>query len=155
MSITSPPHIVEPRIARIGIAGFQYFMVVFAVGFVLGILRVLLLEPQMGSRWAELAEMPFMFLAIVFASRWVVRRMHLDHVKEPLWAGLVALGLMMMTEAVVVLELRGVTIGDYIDSRDKFAGTIYVIMLWVFALFPACSDLVFPRDIDKQERAGM
>lgn len=149
MSTTSQPSMVSPRIARVGLAGLQYFSIVFAVGFVLGVLRVLWLEPWLGTRWAELAEMPFMLLAIMFASRWVVRRMNLDHFKEPLLAGLIAVALLLITEALVVLELRGVSISDYVRDRDAVTGTIYLIMLWVFALFPAASDVVFPRDIKR------
>ena len=152
MSTTSHPDIVRPRLARVCLAGFQYFIAVFAVGFVLGVLRVLWLEPWLGTRVAELSEMPFMLVAIMLASRWVVQRMHLDHVKEPLWAGLIALALLLITEVVVVLELRGVSISDYIHDSDKVTGTVYLIMLWVFALFPAASDLVFPRNIDRDRK---
>ena len=148
MSTTSQTHIVRPRIARVALAGFQYFVAVFAVGFALGVLRVLWLEPWLGGRWAELLEMPFMLLAIMFASRWMVRRMQLNHVKEPLWAGLIALVMLLITEVFVVLELRGVSISDYVHDRDAVTGTVYLIMLWVFALLPAASDLVFPRDAE-------
>ncbi len=150
MSTTSHPDIVRPRLARVGLAGFLYFIAVFQVGFLLGILRVLWLEPWLGTRSAELLEMPFMLVAIMFASRWVVRRMRLDHIKEPLWAGLFALALLLIAEVAVVLELRGVSISDYVHDRDAVTGTIYLIMLWVFALFPAASDLVFPRIIERE-----
>ena len=39
-----------------------YFGLVFGVGFLFGIVRVLGLEPSIGQRWAELAEAPFMLV---------------------------------------------------------------------------------------------
>lgn len=146
MSVSSQGHMTEVRAARVCLAGLQYFAMVFAAGFALGVLRVLLLEPQFGARWAELAEMPFMMLAIVFAARWIVRSKHLSHVAEPLVAGLLALALLLITEAVVVVEVRGISISDYVHSRDAVAGPVYLIMLYFFAIFPAMSDVVFPRD---------
>ena len=55
-------------------AGIAYFALVFGTGFLLGIIRVPFLVPRLGVRTAELIEMPFMFVAILFAARYVVRR---------------------------------------------------------------------------------
>jgi Zn-dependent membrane protease YugP len=55
--------------------GLAYFAVVFTAGFALGSIRVPLLVPRLGERTAELIEMPFMFVAVVFAARWVITRL--------------------------------------------------------------------------------
>ena len=52
-------------------AAICYFGVVFGIGFVLGVIRILLLVPMLGERVAELVEMPFMVLASLIAARWI------------------------------------------------------------------------------------
>lgn len=64
------------------IRGTIYFGLVFSVGFVLGIARVLLLVPQLGERWAEIAEAPLMLVAILFSARFIVRRFPLFASRE-------------------------------------------------------------------------
>jgi hypothetical protein len=82
-------------------------------------------------------ETPIMFLAIVFAARWVALRMLLPTtIAIRLGFGFVALGLLLITEFTVVLWLRGLTIREYFAGRDPVAGTVYLIMLGVFALMP-------------------
>jgi hypothetical protein len=118
-------------------AGAFYFALVFAAGFVLGTIRTLLIVPRVGARSAELMETPIMFVVIVFAAHWVTERLLLPPtVATRLGFGFVALGLLLITEFSVVLWLRGLTIRKYLASRDPVAGTVYLIMLGVFALMP-------------------
>ena len=118
-------------------AGAIYFALVFATGFVLGTIRALWIVPRVGARAAELMETPIMFAVIVFAARWVARRPLLPPtVAMRLDFGFVALGLLLITEFTVVLWLRGLTIREYFAGRDPVAGTVYLVMLGVFALMP-------------------
>ena len=55
-------------------AAVAYFALVLGAGFVLGTIRVPFLVPRLGERYAELLEMPIMFVVIVLAARYVVRR---------------------------------------------------------------------------------
>ena len=55
-------------------AALLYFALVMGTGFALGSLRVPLLVPRIGERYAELIEMPLMLLAIFLAARHVVLR---------------------------------------------------------------------------------
>jgi type IV secretory pathway TrbD component len=50
--------------------------------------------------------------------------------------GIVALGVLLVVEFTVVLWLRGLTIGEYFGRRDPVAGTVYIMMLGVFAVMP-------------------
>jgi hypothetical protein len=118
-------------------AGAFYFVLVFAAGFVLGTIRTLWIVPRVGARKAELMETPIMFVVIVFAAHWVAERLLLPStVAARLGFGFVALSLLLITEFTVVLWLRGLTIRKYLASRDPVAGTVYLIMLGVFALMP-------------------
>jgi hypothetical protein len=114
-----------------------YFLIVFGTGFVLGILRVLLLFPRFGTRWAELMEMPFMFIAIVIGARLTVRRFRLQASPSmSVVVGLLALCLVLAMEFTVVLWLRGMTFADYLAQRDPVSGTVYYLMLIGLAAMP-------------------
>lgn len=122
---------------RILKAGVLYFVVVFAVGFVLGTIRTLWVVPSLGVRTAELMESPLMFVASIFAARWVVR-----HQRIPAGWGIrlafggIALALMLSAEFSVVLWVQGMTIRRYFETRDPVSGTVYFITLVAFALIP-------------------
>lgn len=117
-------------------AALRYFALVFAAGFALGALRVPLLVPPVGERWAELLEMPLMAGAIYFAARHVVRRERLEP-GAALAAGVVALALMLLAEVLLVTLLRGLDLRSYIASRDPVSGVVYLAMLGGYALLPA------------------
>ncbi|MBK6864930.1 MAG: hypothetical protein IPG91_16090 [Ideonella sp.] len=118
-------------------AGLLYFGCVFAAGFVLGTIRVPLLVPRLGVRWAELAEMPLMLVVIVVAARWVVHRHALGPTTAGrFWAGLLALALLLAAEFGLVLQLQGGTLAGYLESRDPVSGAVYATMLVAFALMP-------------------
>jgi hypothetical protein len=109
---------------------------VFGVGFVLGIVRVLALVPRLGERWAELAEMPLMLIAIIVSARFAVRRFPATQRASYVVSGGIALFLLVVVELSVVLAMRGVSISQYVAERDPVAGSAYVVMLVVFALMP-------------------
>lgn len=124
-----------PRLRFIA-ASLQYFLVVFAFGFVMGTIRVLLLEPEIGARYAGLLETPFMIAIIVYAARWAVRRNRLSRSFELIATGATAFSLLLATEFTVVLWLRGVTLAEYVESRDPITGAIYILMLVLCGLMP-------------------
>ena len=118
-------------------AGGVYFALAFGAGFVLGTIRTLWILPSFGARTAELVEAPVMFVLIVVAARWVVRRIHFPPtLATRLAVGFVALAFLLLTEFTVVLWFRGLTVGEYIATRDPVAGAVYVMMLVVFAVMP-------------------
>jgi hypothetical protein len=122
---------------RILKAGVLYFSLVFAAGFLLGSIRVPLLEPRLGARAAELLELPVMLLAIVAAARWVLRRLAVPaSAAARLAMGGIALALMLAAEFGLVLNLRGMSIEQYLATRDPVSGTAYYLSLCVFALIP-------------------
>jgi hypothetical protein len=121
------------RVATFAVA---YFAAVFAVGFVLGALRVTLVVPAVGERIAELAEMPFMIAASAFFAWRFVRRWRLS-VGGAVAGGVLALASLLGAEVGLVFALRGLTLDQYLASRDPVSGAAYVAALLVFMLAPA------------------
>ena len=117
-------------------AGATYFGLVFGVGFLLGVIRTLWVVPHLGERWAELLEAPIMLAVIAVAACWLVPRFELRSRALQLSTGGLALGLLLVAESTLVLGLRGMTLAEYIDSRDPVSGGVYLASLAVFAVAP-------------------
>jgi hypothetical protein len=119
-------------------AGILYFVMVLGTGFVLGIIRVPFLVPRLGERYAELSEMPIMLVVVVLAAKYIVKRFNLPvHFAVRLQAGLLALALSVAAELLLALMLQDRTVAQYIASRDPVSGSVYILLLVVFALMPA------------------
>ncbi len=118
-------------------AALVYFALVLGIGFVLGMVRVPLVVPRIGERWAELAEMPIMGLTIFFAAGYVLRRFPAIHLPgRALVVGFLALALSVFAELGLAVVLQSRTLGEYLGSRDPVSGSVYLAMLVVFALMP-------------------
>ena len=118
-------------------AGLVYFALVLGPGFALGTIRVPFVVPHIGERWAELAEMPIMAAVIFFAAGYVLRRFPEVRVSgRSLVVGLLALTLAVCAELGLAVALQSQTLGEYLDSRDRVSGSVYLAMLVVFALMP-------------------
>ena len=118
-------------------AGVTYFALVFGAGFLLGMVRVPLLVPRLGERWAELAEMPVMAAVIVLAAGHVLRRFPEVRTRTQSAAvGRVALCLLVSVELSLTLLLQDRSLGDYVASRDPVSGSVYVALLLVYAAMP-------------------
>lgn len=129
-------------------AGLLYFAIVFAVGFLLGTIRVLWIVPYTGTRVAELMEMPLMFIAIVMTANWLVQRLSIP----PLFwirlgMGFVALLCLLGAEFGPVLYLRGLSMADYLSTRDPLSGAVYSWMLGIFTVMPWLIALRKPRSV--------
>ena len=118
-------------------AALAYFGIVFGTGFVLGSIRVPFLVPRLGERKAELMEMPLMLLAIFFAARYVLRRWpDTAGSGKALAIGSLALVLLVVTECGMALAMQDQSIVEYVSHRDPVSGSVYLVMLALFALMP-------------------
>lgn len=113
-----------------------YFAAVFAAGFGLGVVRTLWVSPALGTRAAELVEAPIMLLVVVLAARTLVRGHALAQWWQWLTVGMVALALLLAVEFTVVLWLRDLSIPEYCASLDPVSGTVYYVLLGIFAVMP-------------------
>jgi hypothetical protein len=94
-------------------AGVVYFLLVFGAGLALGVVRTLWVDPQVGTRLAELLEMPVTLLVMMVAARWAMRRLALPARPPPrLGMGFLGLGLPLTAELALVVALRGMTLRD-------------------------------------------
>lgn len=77
-------------------------------------------------------------LAVTFiAARWLVQRFAIPFTaSHRLGMGCMALLLMLIAEFTLVLHLRGLSIGEYLATRDPVSGIVYYIMLGLLAIAP-------------------
>ena len=118
-------------------AALVYFAIVLGTGFLLGMVRVPFVVPRIGERWAELAEMPIMGVTIFFAAGYVLRRFPAIQLPgRALVVGVLALALSVFAELGLAVALQSQTLGEYLASRDRVSGSVYLAVLVVFALMP-------------------
>jgi len=133
---------------RIVNAGIAYFALVFGAGFILGAVRVAFLVPRLGARMAELLEMPIMFLVMVLAARYIVRRFKLlPSARTRLSTGFLALTLLLAAELSLAVLLQDQSLAQYIASRDPVSGSVYLAMLGLFAALPLMLARVRPTPL--------
>jgi hypothetical protein len=119
------------------IAALVYFGLVLGTGFVLGIIRVPFIVPKIGERWAELAEMPIMATVIFISAGYILNRFpEIQTSTRSLIAGFLALALSVCAEIGLAVALQSETLVEYIASRDKVSGAVYLVLLVFFALMP-------------------
>ncbi len=118
-------------------AGVIYFAIVFGAGFVLGPVRIFFIVPRFGDRTAELLEAPIILVVTILAARWVIQYLSVPFTfSGRLGMGFLGLGLMLFAEFTFVLWIRGVSVKDYLKTRDRISGAVYYLMLVVFAVMP-------------------
>ncbi len=122
---------------RIVKAGLLYFALTFGAGFVLGPLRILFLVPRIGTRAAELLELPVMIGISWLAARWVTGRLAVPPRPAPRLAmGAIAGALLLAAEFALVLPLRGLTLDEYFATRDPVAGAAYYAAVLLLVVMP-------------------
>lgn len=118
-------------------AGTTYFALVFAVGFALGIVRVLLLVPFLGEAAAVLIEVP-----IILAISWVVCGWLLDLFAVPrrwdhrLVMGATAFMLLILAEFALARFALGRSVGQQFETYRTWSGLIGLAAQMLFAVFP-------------------
>jgi hypothetical protein len=117
-------------------AGAAYFALVFLVGFALGVVRVGLLIPRVGTFWAVLCELPVILTASWFVCGWVLRRFAV-----PAQAGhRIAMGavafVLLITAEVLLATAFGQSPSAYLAKFETPEGALGLAGQVVFGLFP-------------------
>lgn len=118
-------------------AGVIYFLLVFAVGWVLGPIRELWAVPHLGRVAAMLSEAVIMLLAMIVAARWVIRWFDVPRtLLATISMGPVALALLAPAEIAGVVWVRGLSLQGYFASFLTAPGVISLVMFLLFAAMP-------------------
>ena len=87
-----------------------YFLLVFAIGWILGPIRELWAVPHFGRIAAMLPEAVIMLIAMIVAARWVIRRFDVPRtLLATIAMGLIAIGLLFPAEIAGVVWVRGLS----------------------------------------------
>ena len=118
-------------------AGFVYFAIVFAIGFILGTIRVLLVAPTIGELAAVLIELPLMLIASwivcsALISRYRVAPAFLDRFTM----GASAFVLLMAAELALSIYLFGSPVESTVAGYLTAQGMAGLGGQVLFALFP-------------------
>lgn len=118
-------------------AGVVYFAIVFAVGFILGTIRVLVAVPRLGETAAVLIELPAMLALSWVACAWLVRRFAVPaRVLARLAMGVSAFLLLMVGEAGVSLFAFGRTLAQHVQAFQATSALLGLAAQLVFAALP-------------------
>jgi len=129
-------------------ASLIYTLLVFSGGFLCGIIRVPILEPWLGERYAQLLEMPLMIVVIWRSAKLVVSRMNARLARDSRGGiredGYLAVGVLALVWFLVV-EIglyrwvhRGEGKGwrDWVWERDLVSGAGFFAVLGGFMVLP-------------------
>ena len=123
---------------RIIRAALFYWAIVFALGFVLGTIRVLAIAPALGSETkAVILELPVMLFASWVAAQWVMRRVAPMNRAARLASGCLAFALLMAAEAALAWLAFGQPLDAWAASLFAVPGVIGLAGQAAFALMPA------------------
>jgi hypothetical protein len=124
-------------------AGLVYFLLVFAVGWILGPIRELWAVPHSGRMAAMLSEAVIMLIAMIVAARWVIRRFDVPRtLPATISMGLIAIGLLFPAEIAGVVWVRGLSLREYLASFVTSPGVISLLTFLVFGAMPTLVTLL-------------
>lgn len=118
-------------------AGAVYFALVFAIGFVFGTIRQLILVPYVGELGGVIIEAPLMLGASYLIARWVISTWAVaTEMGQRLQMGMTALVLLLATEAILSNLLRGRTFEQWLGHFATAQGVLSLVLFLFFAAMP-------------------
>lgn len=122
---------------RCVIAGLVYSLIVFLLGFGLGVFRILLVVPHVGETMAVLSEIPIILGASWVVCGWCIRRYDVAAGADSrVLMGAVAFTLLITAELVTSVTLFGRTRDQLIASYQTTPGAIGLAAQLAFGLLP-------------------
>ncbi len=117
-------------------AGSAYFAIIFALGFVLGSARVLVIAPRIGEFAATMLELPVILAASWIVAGWLIKQLQIaPDTKSRLLMGGVAFGLVMIAEPLLGLSF-GRSLAEQGSALLRPAGLAGLAGQALFGLMP-------------------
>ena len=118
-------------------AGVAYAVTVFAIGFLLGTARVLLLAPHVGPTIAVSVEAPIVLTASWYVSSICMKRLKVSaEIRTRIFVGAVAFVTLTILEIALSISLFHRSIAEYLADLRSLAGMIGLAAQVCFASFP-------------------
>lgn len=122
-------------------AALYYFLLVFAAGFALGILRTLVLAPVVGELAAVAIELPVMLAVSWWVCGFILRRIPVPaHTTARLLMGLVTFIFLLIAEAILSLTLGGLNLTQHLALYETAPVLLGLAGQVAFAAFPMLRD---------------
>lgn len=127
----------QTQIALACQAGLAYFTGVFALAFLLGVLRRMFLTPMLGAVGAVLLELPILLVfSWVIAGR-IDQRMQIPaRWRERALIGIVAFSVLMLAEIGLAVAAFAMSLPEYLQNFQSLEGVIGLAGQLVFAVIP-------------------
>lgn len=118
-------------------AGLAYFAILFAAGFLVGTVRVLLIEPQLGPVASVLIELPLMLALSWFVARRLIARFDPSaSVKDRIVMGSSAVLLLVCAEMLLGALAFGMSATEQLARYATPRGVLTLVGQVGFALIP-------------------
>ncbi len=119
------------------IVGAVYFAAIFSLGFLMGVVRVLLAAPRLGETVALMLELPVMLAASWLACGWLMGRFGVGaRGRDRLAMSAAAAVLLLVVEPLGAMVLFGRTPSDLLASYREPAALLGLASQVAFVLFP-------------------
>jgi hypothetical protein len=122
-------------LAKAGLLGLYYYLIVFTFAFLMGVARVLVVAPRLGPMAAVMIEVPILIAVSMFVSRYLLRNSALTLLQLALM-GLTAFILTMVSEALLAEFLQGNSVAAWAASLATPLGLLGLAGQIIFALMP-------------------
>ena len=121
---------------RILLTGIAYAAAVFSAGFMLGVLRTLVLVPLLGELAAVLVELPVILTIAWLICTRIMRRWLLSPNAAAAAMGAIAFLLLMLAEAGLSTLLAGRSLAEHLALYAQLAHQVGLAGQLAFAVFP-------------------
>jgi hypothetical protein len=119
------------------LAGVAYFGCVFAAGFALGVLRMVLVVAPVGETVAVALELPIILAIAWIGCRWLINRLEVpSRLVSRAAMGAVAFILLMAGELSISLLLAGRSAAEHLQLYREASHMLGLAGQLAFALFP-------------------